>query len=647
MGNYIRIIIDQSDISDYQDWQMQCGTAKPFTYTAVKTNGQSRDISVSSFTNTITITLEAQSNFLPPYPTLSNGTAFSKSFTMGGSAMDLEISLTPSDFSKIPTTSIVGNSVKTLYLSGVKYYKKPEITLTLDYNLTNCSVSPNIDTYTYGDTQILTITPNDGYKIETPPTITDDENFLHNFVQGDNNVWTFNLSEIYLTEDTTAHITAVASQLPVITLTYNTPNCNVSPNDTTVIMDGSSKVITITPQADFTIDNPPRISNGSVSFEFTQNGNYWTFDLATLGVTSSGVWTVTAIAVNEKFATIEYNLTNAEKSEDSPDTWENGTYDPPDILVKPNDGYIFNTIPTVTIIKKDGSQQTFDFAYNQALDYWVSQLTVIPATPIVTSMVVNANAVAKTNPQEQYSFLKLYNMNDDKLTQLSTKRFIKTTGNDEYIDIGQYILNIFRYPFKLSIGDDTKIVLGAYSTDIDTSLINETLYKFISNPILVSGLYNNASDILHCTIEVFLPYHGIETIDSRYINTEISIEITVEIITNTCNYVIKSNDQIIATFTDSIADVLPYILKGDNMIVNDKTSINITPNVMYIRVEQRPSVEGFLLQTKKHLNSLVGIQGYIQTQNYAIETNQFNNVFARTLPEELLIIEAMNNGVYI
>lgn len=647
MATYLNITFPDSDLNIYSNWRLLVNNVEKISYTISKVN-RTTQVQVP-FTSDCVLILEAQSNWLSPYPNLKNKSdTLIGNFEMGGSSMELEYTITSSDFNKLPTISLAGNQIKEIFIRDLKYVIQSTPVISLQYNLENCVVTPNISEYTAnGETQILTITPNSGYHIDTPPTITDDENFLHNFTQGENGVWTFDLSNINVTDDVTAVVTANAVAYPIITLSYNASNCTVSPSNTSVVMDGNPHIITITPNSDYSIDTPPTISNGSQTFNFSKNGNSWTFDLNTLGITTSETWSVTAIAVNEKTVTIDYQLTNAVKSDDSAITWDNGTLDPPDIIITPNSGYTFNTPPTVTIVKKDGSQNTYPFEYNQGLDAWTSSIPVIPATPIVTSITVYANAVEKTQPQEQYAFLKLYSMTEATMQDLASKRFIQNTANDTYIDIGQYILNVFRYPFTLSTGDDTSIVLGAYNTNISTKLINETEYTFISDPIRITGLYDNASDVLHSNIRIFLPYHGYETISSEYINTEIQIEITVEVMTNNCIYKILSDNRIVATFNDSIADQLPYILKGDNMIVQGETSINITPNEMFIEIEQKPMVNGFILQTNKHLNSLDGINGYIQTQNYAIKNNQSNDTFTRTKAEEILICEAMNNGVYL
>lgn len=648
MATYLNIYIRGDDLDIYKDWRLLVNGVEKITYDDTKTN---RTIQVQvPFTSNCVILMEAHSNWVTPYPTMKNNSNVTLgSFVMGGDSMEIEYTITPSDFNQLPTSSLAGNQIKNIYIWNPKYYIQSSPILSIEYNLGNCSVTPNISEYTVnGESQILTVTPNSGYHIDTPPTITDDENFLHHFTQGENGVWTFDLANITnITDDTTAFVTASAIAYPVITLVYNASNCTVSPNDTSVVLDGSPYIITITPNTDYSIDTPPTISNGSQTLNFSKNGVSWTFDLNTLGVTSSETWTITALANNEKTVTIEYQLYNAVKSDDSPITWDNGTLEPPNIVLQPNEGYTFNIPPTVTIIKKDGSQNQYEFEYNQGLDAWTSSIPIIPATPIVTSITVYANAVEKTQPQEQYAFLKLYSMTEATMQDLASKRFIQNTASDTYIDIGQYILNIFRYPFVLTKGDDTSIVLGAYNTTISTKLVSETEYTFTSDPIRITGLYDNSSDILHSNIRVFLPYHGFETISSEYINTELKVEITVEIMTNNCLYKIISDDKIIATFNDSIADQLPYILKGDTMIVQGETSINILPNEMFIEIEQKPMVNGFLYQTKKHLNSLNGINGYIQTINYSIKSNNSVETYTRTKAEELLICEAMNNGVYI
>ena len=530
--NYIRIKLNQTDISDYQNWQLDIydsgNWATLYKLDATKSNNSSKDYKCSSSFNSITqIRITATTNILSmPTLTAETGT-FSGTMDFGDSSLERIIDMTSSDWSAVTSTSVLSNTVKTLKLSDVITYQEPKPKVTIDARLTHCTISPSdTEIEIDGQSHVLTLTPDTGYLFETVPTINIDDD--------------------------------------------------------------------ITP--------------------FNADGNKYTIDLDNLGITSDVTAVITAVAVEQpKYpdtVNIVFSLTNGSVSSDSDTTIDNTTSSRDVVVsVKADDGYIFNTLPILTINFDDDTTTQYELSYNNARDSWDCDTGVFAKH--VVSANVSGTADEKTIVESNYGMFNIYQVTTNDLAELSRIRFIQSSASSEYIDLAKYIINIYKYPFNMTLGANANIRLGYYSTSINVPKVSHDTYIFESEPIDVLGLYNNASDILHSNIRIYLPWHGYEPIDSKYINTSIKVSVKVNIITNECIYSIYSDDNLIMNVNDNIGDIMPYILKSNDteLTVNSQMQINLFENKMFIEVLQNAKVEN-TRYTQSKVTQIENLDGF-------------------------------------
>ena len=103
--------------------------------------------------------------------------------------------------------------------------------ITFTKNLTNCTITPDVDSIDLPTTTILRITANNGYRFNDVPTITISD-IPHNFIENAG-VYEYDLSGLSDTTDLQAVINAVAVEIPQIktaTITKNLVNCTMSPD---------------------------------------------------------------------------------------------------------------------------------------------------------------------------------------------------------------------------------------------------------------------------------------------------------------------------------------------------------------------------------------------------------------------------------
>lgn len=100
--------------------------------------------------------------------------------------------------------------------------------LTLSFNLSNCTVSPETTSYLFPISQILTITPTQGYVFENIPIIAIG-NDTYNFTVSDN-VATFDLSVLDYNTSVTGIVTSNCYEYIIADITVNSSNCVVTYN---------------------------------------------------------------------------------------------------------------------------------------------------------------------------------------------------------------------------------------------------------------------------------------------------------------------------------------------------------------------------------------------------------------------------------
>lgn len=95
---------------------------------------------------------------------------------------------------------------------------------------------------------------------------------------------------------------------------------------------------------------------------------------------------------------------------------------------------------------------------------------------------------------------------------------------------------------------------------------------------VVNGLYNNDSDIENAEIIMFLPFVGKYELDSKYINTKITIKYICDILSNDCIIYVYSNDKIIDNVKTSLGYEEPFITKESSIDFSFVNQMNSNSN---------------------------------------------------------------------
>ena len=441
--------------------------------------------------------------------------------------------------------------------------------LTLTKNLVGCSISPADNQIEItGGSQVLTISANSGYQFDGTPYIVYDREIYYFELSGNNYI--FDLDDLGITSDSNAVIYASVEQTPVypvLTLTKNLVGCSISPNVSTVEIDGTSKIFTITPDTQKAFKVAPKITINGVDTNFILSNGVYTLDFNTLGITADVSGTINATAIVYKDLT-----TTATNCVVAPETTRIFDGDVLALTATANNGYIFAVAPEINFNNRDLYKVSFtkvtDYQYTLSLTVDSSDLG-IPKNPIT----ITAVAIAETPIIRKYGTIQVYKPTPANMSDLSTKRFQSNgtvdgvTYND--IDLGQYITQFKRVFIDVVTNSTGDIYLGRHNTQINAPIVNDDVVTVDCGNVTLTGANGNELDTKIYKIFLVLTCYGITPLDSVYMNKTINIKYQCNIVTGYADIIISQvveNVLIpIQKLRCKISQDLPYIINVEQL----------------------------------------------------------------------------------
>ena len=231
-----------------------------------------------------------------------------------------------------------------------------------------CTVSPSsISGNTIGVGDTFTITAKNGYKFDglltqynsSSPLIkisssrtTNNIVYFDRSISSDNKTITITciketvFEQLLCTIASDRPILIDTTVYPTLTITKNLTNVTMSPDVTSIKIDGTSHIITLTADNGYQFSSVPKLTISDTDYNFSLSDNVYTIDVNNIGITSNVSGTITATAtqiVTAPVITITKNLTNVTMSPDVDYIEIDGT--PKVITLTANNGYEFSGTP--------------------------------------------------------------------------------------------------------------------------------------------------------------------------------------------------------------------------------------------------------------------------------------------------------------
>ena len=515
--------------------------------------------------------------------------------------------------------------------------------LTLNKNLSNVTMSPDVSTITIdGNSHVITLTANSGYQFDGVPKLTisgTDYNFT---LSGSN--YTLDINTIGISSDVSGTITAsaiVKPQYPICTIVKNLTNVTMSPDVSSIEIDGTSKVITLTVDSGYQFDGVPYFEINRDFYNFEKSGDDYIIDLNDY-ITEDITITIHATGIRiPKTKNVTNSLTNCNVTPPFNSMVENETYT---LTLNANKGYKFVSTPILEINNRDAV--VLDFT--KVTDYQYTLTFTADSSYFDTNAnaILSGVAVEETPIITKYGAIQVYKPSTSDMAELATKRFRANNTVDGItysdIDLGSYITQFKRIFFDIDTTSKSNILLGRHDTQINTDVVNNDDVTIDCGSVFLQGANGNELDTKIYKIKIVLPFYEVVELPSIYMNKTIHIVYQCNVITGYAdiliNEVVDNTDLLITKYRCKISQDLPYILSYDklNGTLSDM-QLNTSPKII-LQKNNTFIDKGFITYKKDLISNEVG---YFEVKD--IVTMSVN----ATQKEKDLIENLLKSGVYL
>ena len=296
--------------------------------------------------------------------------------------------------------------------------------------------------------------------------------------------------------------------------------------------------------------------------------------------------------------------------------------------VKADEGYYFESPPNISLYDDIGEYYTYEFTTDDNINYTlVHTFTDLPQMLIL-------NAVAQVKPKvDKYGIIQIYNPTSNELKEIGKKRFYTLDSN--IIDLGAFIANLIRIYVKLPKENSSIVMLGGYNTNVECNTLLDDCVTTDCGYIEIIGIHENILDYENTTVEIYLPFIGIEKLDTdKVMNEKLHLIYKTNIINgDSLALIYNTNGVIIYTFSCNLSYKIPYAVNGN---YSNSTSLEVNNSYLYgftpfatIRTNKTYTVNN-TISNDNRIAKVKDLHGYIECSNV------FNTIVTTTKEKEMI-----------
>ena len=428
---------------------------------------------------------------------------------------------------------------------------------------------------------------------------------------------------------------------PKVTINKNLTNVTMSPDVTSIELDGTSKVITLSVNQGYQFDGVPYFEWNREPYYFEQSGSNYIYDLNTLINENASITIYATATATKKTKEVTNSLTNCTVTPPFNSMVENETYT---LTLNASQGYKFVSTPILEINNRD--LLVLDFTKITDYQYTLTFTADSSYFDTNTNAILSGVAVEETPIVTKYGAIQVYKPTTSDMAELATKRFRANNTVDGItysdIDLGSYITQFKRVFFDVVSSSKSNILLGRHDTLINTDVVNNDDVTIDCGTVFLQGANGNELDTKIYKIKIVLPFYEVVELPSIYMNKTIHIVYQCNVITGYAdiliNEVVSDTDLLIVKYRCKISQDLPYILSYDklNGALSDM-QLNTSPKII-LQKNNTFIDKGFITYKKDLISNEVG---YFEVKD--IVTMSVN----ATQKEKDLIENLLKSGVYI
>ena len=371
---------------------------------------------------------------------------------------------------------------------------------------------------------------------------------------------------------------------PKVTITKNLTNVTMSPDVSSIELDGTSKVITLTANNGYQFDGVPYFEWNKDVYYFDKSGDNYVIDLNDY-ITEDSTISIYATGVSiAKTKNVTNQLTNCTITPPFNSMVENETYT---LTLNANKGYKFVSTPIIEINNRD--LVVLDFTKVTDYQYTLTFTADSSYFDTNTNAILSGVAVEETPIITKYGAIQVYKPTTSDMAELATKRFRANNTVDGItysdIDLGSYITQFKRVFFDVDTSSKSNILLGRHDTLINTDVVNNDDVTIDCGSVYLEGANGNELDTKIYKIKLVLPFYEVVELPSIYMNKTIHIVYQCNVITGYADIliseVVDNTDLLIVKYRCKVSQDLPYILDYDklNGALSDM-QLNTSPKIV-------------------------------------------------------------------
>ena len=371
---------------------------------------------------------------------------------------------------------------------------------------------------------------------------------------------------------------------PIVTLTKHLTNVTISPDVSSIELDGTSKVITLTSNQGYEFSGTPYFEWNREPYYFEQSGSSYIYDLNTLINENASIDIYATATINTRTKNVINSLINCTITPEFNSMIEGVSYN---LTLNANKGFKFVTTPTLSINNRD--MIILDFTKVTDYQYTLSFTAESSYYDILDDCVLSGVAVEETPIVNKYGAIQVYKPSNSDMASLATKRFRANNTVDGVtfadIDLGSYITQFKRIFFDVATSSKSNILLGVHDTQINTDVVNNDDVTIDCGTVILEGANGNELDTKIYKIKIVLPFYEVVELPSIYMNKTIHIVYQANVITGYAdiliNEVVDNTDLLIVKYRCKVSQDLPYILDYDklNGALSDM-QLNTSPKII-------------------------------------------------------------------
>lgn len=241
--------------------------------------------------------------------------------------------------------------------------------------------------------------------------------------------------------------------------------------------------------------------------------------------------------------------------------------------ITPNTDY---ELKQIYLVWSDGATE-----YNVTGDITTGEITFqVPDN--CTYINITGYAELITPVGTNYGCINVYKVTNEQLDSFSGKRFFTEDTQSEsgiqYIDLGVYVNRIKRLFINVPVSGTGSIKCGNYNTGVTADLPEKDIALLDFGYLTITGQNANGHDY-NATLQVFLPFIGLVSLDSTFIDKTIHLTYKINIITGDGVCMISYLDTPI--FINNVSVSRDVLYKTSNYTLQTIGGDEFTDNSLY------------------------------------------------------------------